>query len=140
LVFLAIAAYMTLKGLFGVWRVAFLDPVAIDLAARGLAGQDLASLLAAGLGMERRTALVAVALVVGAALLAFVFADREFRGSRDGILGGAVIGLVVVAGWYLTGHFGYRENPETLEVIAFGTNSRTLESMSFVAPSAYLLE
>ena len=31
-----ISAYMTLKGLFGQWRVSYLDPVAIDLATLGL--------------------------------------------------------------------------------------------------------
>ena len=31
LVFMAIAAYMTLKGLFGQWRASWLDPVRIDL-------------------------------------------------------------------------------------------------------------
>jgi hypothetical protein len=46
----------------------------------------------------------------------------------------------VVAAWYLTGHIGYGENPDTLETVYFATNSRTLESMSFVAPIAYGLE
>jgi len=46
----------------------------------------------------------------------------------------------VVAGWYLTGHLGFGENPETLETIYHGTNTRTLESLSFVAPLAYGLE
>jgi uncharacterized membrane protein YedE/YeeE len=140
LLFLAVSAYMTLKGLFGVWRVAWLDPVAVDLGARGIAGQDLASLLAGLFGVEKRAALLAVALVAATVLLAFVFASRDFRGSRESIAGGIVIGLAVVAGWYVTGHVGYAENPETLEVVHFGTNSRTLESFSFVAPSAYLLE
>ena len=39
LVFLAISAYMTLKGLFGQWRASYLDPVAIDLAPLGLSTQ-----------------------------------------------------------------------------------------------------
>jgi uncharacterized membrane protein YedE/YeeE len=47
---------------------------------------------------------------------------------------------VVVAGWYVTGHLGYGENPETLENTFFGTNSHTIESFSFVAPVAYSLE
>ena len=51
-----------------------------------------------------------------------------------------LLGLLVVAGWYLTGHLGYGENPETLEMAYFATNTRTLESMSFVAPTAYSLE
>jgi uncharacterized membrane protein YedE/YeeE len=140
LAFLGISAYMTIKGLFGVWRVTWLDPTAIDLASRGIAGQDLASLAAAAFGVERKAAHVGVAAMVVLALVAFVFKDRDFRNDFDHILGGVVIGAAVVAGWYVTGHIGFAENPDTLEMTFFGTNSRTIESLSFVAPAAYLLE
>ncbi len=140
LVFLAISAYMTMKGLFGIWRVTWIDPVAVDLAARGLPGQDLPSIVAAASGLDRRTAYGAVAAVVAVALAAFAFKDREFRGSFDHVLGGVVIGAAVVAGWYVTGHLGYAENPDTLENTFFATNSRTIESLSFVAPAAFGLE
>ncbi len=140
LVFLAISAYMTMKGLFGIWRAAWLDPVAIDLAARGIPGQDLPSLASAAFGIERRIAYIGVAAVAAVALAAFAFKDREFRGDLDHVLGGVVLGALIVAGWYMTGHIGFGENPDTLENTFFGTNSRTLESLSFVAPAAYLLE
>ena len=140
LLFLAVAAYMTLKGLFGVWRVSWLDPVVLDLGGRGMAGQDLPSLAAAAFSAERRMALAVLASIVGATLLAFAFADREFRSSRDHVFGGIAIGLLVVAGWYMTGHVGYAENPVTLEEGYLGTNTHSLESLSFVAPSAYTLE
>ncbi len=74
------------------------------------------------------------------ALLAFAFADRRFRANRRQVAAGALLGLLVVAGWYVTGHLGFGENPETLEFTSFGTNSRSLESLSFVAPLAYALE
>ena len=140
LLFLAVSAYMTLKGLFGVWRVTWIDPVAIDLAGRGLPSQDLATIAAKAFGIGRGTALVAVAGVAAAALLAFVFKDRDFRGNASHIAGGVLIGLAVVAGWYVTGHIGFGENPDTLENTYFATNTHTLESMSFIAPAAYLLE
>jgi uncharacterized protein len=140
LAFLGISAYMTIKGLFGVWRVTWIDPLAIDLGARGIAGQDLPSLVSAAFGADRKTTHIGVAAVVVLGLLAFVFKDRDFRGDFDHILGGVVIGAAVVAGWYVTGHIGFAENPDTLENTFFGTNSRTIESLSFVAPAAYLLE
>jgi uncharacterized membrane protein YedE/YeeE len=99
LTFLAISAYMTLKGLFGVWRVTWLDPLAIDLGARGIAGQDLPSLAAAAFGVAGPGVYAGVAAAVVVALAVFVFKDREFRGSFDHILGGVVIGAAVVAGW-----------------------------------------
>jgi uncharacterized membrane protein YedE/YeeE len=81
-----------------------------------------------------------VVLAVAGGLLAFVFKDRDFRASFDHILGGTVVGLVIVGGWYVTGHVGFAENPETLEDTFFGTNSRTIESLSFTAPVGYALE
>jgi hypothetical protein len=140
LAFLAISGYMTMKGLFAMGRVSWLDPLALDLGARGVAGQDMASLLSAAFGIDRKAALVGTAGAVTVAMLAFIFKDREFRANLDHVLGGVVIGAVIVAGWYVTGHVGFAENPETLENTYFGTNSRTLESLSFIAPAAYLLE
>ncbi len=135
-IMLAISAYMTLKGLFGVFRVAAIDPVSVSLPTT----QDLPSLLALGLGGERKSMLAAVAAVLGAGLIAFVFISREFR-SFDNLLGGIVVGLVVVAGWYLSGHLGYlAEDPNTLEEKFFATNSGRMESMTFVSPFAYFLE
>ncbi len=137
---LAIAGYMTLKGLFAIWRTRFLDPVATDFSAHGLARQDLPTIVASWTGAGLGSVELIVAVVVAATLLAFVFKDREFRGSFDHILGGAVVGLVIVAGWYVTGHLGYAENPETLENTFFATNSHAIESLSFVSPVAFTLE
>ncbi len=141
LVFVAISAYMTLKGLFGQWRSTLLDPVSIDLAgAFGLRDQSLASIVARATGLTPDAALIATTAVVALALLAFVFKDRRFRGNAWQVGGSAVLGLLVVLAWYLTGHVGHGENPETLETVYFATNTRTLESLSFVAPLAYTLE
>jgi uncharacterized protein len=140
LTFLAISAYMTLKGLFGQWRASLLDPVAIDLARFGLTDQSLASMLARATGVAPKAALLATLSVVGLALALFVFKDRRFRANPAQWLGGLVIGAIVIAGWYLTGRIGFGENPETLEMTYFATNTHTLESMSFVAPAAYALE
>jgi hypothetical protein len=140
LTFMAISAYMTLKGLFGQWRAGYLDPVAIDLKALGWPDQSLPTLLARLTGVPARTALLATLGALVVALLIFVFKDRRFRANATQIVGAVVLGLTIVAGWYLSGHLGYGENPETLETVYFATNSRTLESMSFVGPMAYGLE
>ncbi len=135
LAFLAISAYMTLKGLFGQWRASLLDPVSIDLSTPGL-GQIVAKLS----GLTQPTALLLTVLAISAAALAFTFKDKRFRANRSHVIGASALGLVIVAGWYLTGHLGYGENPETLETVYFATNTRTLESLSFVAPAALSLE
>ena len=136
-VFLGIAAYATLRGLFGALRVAVLDPAALHLRT----GQDLPSLLARALGANKRTMLVLASALIAGSLLLFVFADREFRRNFDGMFGGVIVGLVVVGGWYVSGKLGYlAEDPNTLQEAFLGTNGGRLESLSFVAPQAYTLE
>jgi len=140
LVFVAIASYMTLKGLFGQWRASLLDPVSINLAGLGWPDQSLATAVARLTGVRPRAALPGTAAVLVLALLIFVFKDKRFRANPTQITGGVLLGALVVAGWYVSGHLGFGENPATLEDSYFGTNSRTLESMSFVGPLAYGLE
>jgi len=133
---LAITAYMTLKGILGVFRIAAIDPVGTTFAA----GQDLPSLIAARFGFDRKFTLEALGLGIAGGLLAFVFKAREFR-TFDNVLGGLVVGLVVVGGWVLSGNVGHlAEDPATLEEKFLATNSGRMESLSFVAPQAYLLE
>ncbi len=140
LVFVAISAYMTLKGLFGQWRASVLDPVSLDLGAFGLRDQSLATIVARATGMTPDAALIATAALVAALLLFFVFKDKRFRRNGMQVAGSLALGVLVVLAWYLTGHLGHGENPETLETVYFATNTRTLESLSFVAPLAYTLE
>src|SRR3989454_434998 len=136
-VFLGIAAYMTLRGLLGAFRVGVLEKASLTLAP----GQDLPSLLSTGLGLSKAAWTVALAAVVGGAILAFVYASREFRSSFDYTLGGVVTGLVVVGGWYVSGHLGHlAEDPNTLQEAFVATNSGRMESFSFVSPMAYTLD
>jgi len=138
--FLGISSYMTLKGLFGVWRTGYIEPVAVNFLAYGINGQDLPTLLSGVIGIGKQTLQIAVAGIVAAVILAFVFKDHRFRSNRNYVFAGLAVGLVVVGGWYVTGHIGYAENPDTLEMTFFGTNTRAAESLTFVAPLGYSLE
>jgi len=128
-VFLGIAAYMTLRGLLGAFRVGVLEKASITLPQ----GQDLPSLI----GLNRAI----LAALIGGGLLAFVYASRQFRSTFDYTLGGVVTGLVVVGGWYVSGHIGHvAEDPNTLQEAFVATNTGRMESFSFVAPFAFTLE
>jgi uncharacterized membrane protein YedE/YeeE len=128
-VFLGIAAYMTLKGILGAFRVEVLEKATVTLAK----GQDLPALL----GVNRAI----LAALIGGALIAFVYWSREFRSSFDYTLGGVVTGLVVVGGWYVSGVIGHvAEDPQTLQEAFVRTNTGRMESFSFVSPLAYTLE
>jgi uncharacterized membrane protein YedE/YeeE len=139
LVMLGVAAYMTLRGLFAVWRTVGLDPWRLDLGAWGAATSDLPALaVAAGMGAAAK---VWVPVAVVLALAFYVFKDRDFRATPELVVGGVVVGLVIVGGWYISGHIGYlAEDPATLEEKFVATNSNRLESYSFVSPVAYTLE
>ena len=140
LVFMGLASYMTLKGLFGQWRARWLDPVAINLGEQGWPDAGLGTALARLGGLAPKTALLVAAALVVLVLLVWVLKDARFRANTAQLLGGVVLGVLVAAGWYVTGHLGFGEHPETMENVYFATNTRTLESLSFVAPLAYTLE
>ena len=136
-VFLGLAAYMTLRGILGAFRVGVLEQAAVTLPT----GQDLPSLVSHWVGAGKGTLIVIFALLLGGAMIAFAYADKEFRSTLDYTLGGVVTGLVVVGGWYVSGHLGHvAEDPSTLQEAFVRTNTGRMESFSFVAPLAYTLE
>jgi hypothetical protein len=133
---LAVAAYATMRGVFGVARVGVVDAVAVTLPA----GQDLPSLLAhAGAGSRLLLAPV-LGTALGLLLLGWVLMRPEGRGG-DVLLGGIGIGAVIVGVWWVSGRLGFvAEHPDTLEPAFLATSSRRMESLSFVAPVAYLMD
>ena len=137
-IYLGFAALVTLKGILGAFRVNVLQASAVTIQLDH--GQTLPGILAGITGVAPNILQLVLTGIIGLALLIFVFKDEKFRTNLDNNLAGVVIGLLIVAGWYVTGHLGYGENPDTLEMTFLGTNSHLAESLSFVAPTAYTLE
>lgn len=97
-VVLIIAAFFVYHMRDALYVMLFADMVSatsVDLTAHGIASQTLGDIT--GFGN------LAVGLIVALAIVVFAFAAREFRHSLDNVLAGVGIGLVVVAGWYVTG-------------------------------------
>jgi uncharacterized protein len=133
---LAIAAYATMRGVLAVARVATLDAAAIALPTT----QDLPSLLAHATGGARPALALWLGGGLGLLLLAWVLRRPEGR-TGEVLLAGAGIGAVIVGVWWVSGRLGYlSEHPVTLEAAFLGTNSRRMESLSFVAPVAYTMD
>jgi uncharacterized membrane protein YedE/YeeE len=137
-IYMAYSANVTLRGIFAVPRVEWLQApgVTVNLPTH----QTLPHLLHGSLGLDLASAELVIALVLSGLLMAFVLFSKSFWENRDNFIAGIVLGGVVVAGWYVTGKLGWAENPETLTEMAIGTNSKLAESMSFIAPSGYTLE
>ena len=135
-VVLAISAYATLRGVTAVARVATLDAVAIALPS----GQDLPSLLAHATGRAKPMLALVLGGGIGLMLLGFCLAKPEGR-SAEVVITGLVIGLLVVAVWWVSGSLGHlAEHPQTLEEVFLATNSQRMESLTFVAPTAYTVD
>ena len=131
-----IVAYMTLRGIFGAFRVNVLEQASVTLQG----GQDLPNLFSK-LGGDRKAWMVALSLLAGGGLVAFAYSSKDFRSHFDYTLGGVVTGLVVVGGWYVSGHIGHvAEDPNTLQEAFVATNTGRMEAFSFVAPLAFALE
>lgn len=120
---LGLFAYMTLRGLIGMARVAFIDSTSIDLRAAGLASQGLPDLLAAATGLSASGLRAAAAGAVVLGLLWFCFKDAAFRRSPADVAAGIIIGLLIPAGWAITGIAGADEFDPV-----------PLASFTFVAP------
>jgi len=83
------------KTLFSLLFYDWIRPLSVSLGA----SQDLGSLLG---GESAGTARMIIGGVLGVVLLLFVFKSADFRGSLDNVLGGLVVGLAIVAAWYVT--------------------------------------
>ena len=136
LVVLAASSFATLKGLTAVLRVATVDAVAIELPK----GQDLPTLMAAGLGAPVPWVAAAFGLFIGLALVAWVLSQPE--GRTAGVwIGGAGIGDDVVAMWWLSGCYGHvLDHPVTLEETFLATNSHRMEALSMASSVGYALD
>ena len=85
------------KTLFSVLFMPWLRPLAVTLSS---GHQDLGALVAGGAGAVQ--ARLIIGGVLGLAILGWVFRSADFRQNRDNVVGGMVVGLVVLAAWYLT--------------------------------------
>jgi uncharacterized membrane protein YedE/YeeE len=135
LIVMAVVAYITLRGALALVRVHALEAAGTTLGAR----QDMGSLLAAS-EAERTAWQLTLGLGLAILLAAYALRDRAFR-TAPNLLAGLGIGAIVVGVWFVSGSLGHlAEHPQTLEETFLRTNSRQMESLSFVAPLAWTLD
>lgn len=88
----------------------WVNPLSISLAN----GQDLGSMISGAEG-ALNTRLI-IGLVLGAVLIAFAFKSAEFRGSSDHIWGGVLVGLCVLAVWYVSSNISVDADGDTVKL------------------------
>lgn len=128
------SAFATLRGITAVLRVQTVDAVAFGMPGSSSLPHWLVGLLgqpAWGIGL---------AVLMGLAMLVWSLSSRSVWNANH-LLGGLGLGLCVTAMWWVTGHLGFvPEHPETLDAVYVATNTGQMESLTFTAPMAYLLE
>ncbi len=139
--FAAPAAYLMLWGsigdsgfydtVFGGW----INPTTIELGKLGIHSQDLGSLAAGATGIKDVTVLrLVIGGLIAAGFLFFIFKSADFRGNRDNILGGVVIGLAVVLGWWITGGSIGSEWKEFADFQTDVPSRVAVQSYTFISP------
>jgi uncharacterized membrane protein YedE/YeeE len=141
-----IAAYLMLwSPLFEKAFLPWLQPATINLAQHGIPTQHAGDVISGLLGQaSSKTNNLAVAVMVAAGMLIFVLKSKDFRGSFDNILSGAVVGLAIVAGWYLTGGPLGQAWKEYADMATDVPSRVQVQSFTFVSPMGdsvrYLLD
>lgn len=132
----ALAAVMTLRGVLAPVRANTLDTLTVQLQGP----QDLGHVLASATSLPAVTLGWVLAALVFAVTAGYAWAKH--RGAlRETWIGGAGVGLILIAAVYLTGRYGFvAEHPETLEAAWLGTQSNRPEGLNFTAPLANALD
>lgn len=136
LIVAAVCAYLMMwTPLFEKAFLPWIQATTINLAEHGVQTQELGSVIGGMFGIEATRAFnLTVSSVVALALIAFVFKSRDFRASFDNVVGGAVVGAAVVAGWYITGGALGRAWKDYAEMATEIPSRVQTQSFTFVSP------
>lgn len=119
LLILGVSAQATLTGVLATTRVSVAGATDGPVPATTLHG------VIAGEALSAEMARWLVVAIIAGGLLAFAFANRAFRSSPSQVVAGLIVGLLVAAGWYVTGHVG-----------ADDFDPQPVASLTFIAPVA----
>ncbi|HSO06302.1 MAG TPA: YeeE/YedE family protein [Pelomicrobium sp.] len=146
LVVAAVFAYLMLwTAFFEKVFLPWIEPTTINLANYRVPSQELSTVLASMVGMTSTPALqVIVGVAVALGMFLFVFKSADFRNNLDNILGGAVVGLAIVGGWWLTaGKWGLEWKDFAAMSVDIPSRVAT-QSYTFISPMGdsvrYLME
>ena len=139
---MGLAGYLMIFTNFGHYVfLQWMQPAFIDLRGLGIADQSLAAVVSGLLGLSGSATTPAIGLLVAGLMLIWVLSSADFLMNRDNVLAGIVLGLCVVAAWYVTaGSMGQG----LMEEVAFLEGDEQpygvgAQSLTFVQPAAVLI-
>ena len=136
LLIFALCAYLMLwTPLYEKAFLPWVSATTINLQSHGVANQELGTVLAGmfGMGLSKHLNLAVAGLAV-AGMLFYCFRSLDFTSDSDHILGGAVVGLAVIFGWWLTGGPIGREWKEYADMATVVPSRVQVQSFTFVSP------
>ena len=116
------SAYMAARGLTGLARVNWIEPLALNVS--GFGGQGIPELLAPYTGFTSEDLRTPLGIILGLALAAWALSAPRFRPSGKAILGSVLVGLSVIGAFAITGYLGNDEFEPT-----------RVEGLSYVMPA-----
>ncbi len=138
LVVMAAFAYlMTRTDFYGLVFYSWMNPIAVDLSVYGIESQEIGAIIAGVAGsQDLQTFRLAVGGLIAAVFLFLAFKSDEFRRNPDNILGGLVIGLAILIGWYISGGPMGQEWIEAAEFADEPPAAVGVQSFTFISPAA----
>jgi uncharacterized membrane protein YedE/YeeE len=141
----AFAYLMLWTDFFNTAFMSWISPTVVNLAAYNIPSQEVSAIVGAVAGVQDASKLhLVLGGLIACALLVFVFKSADFRRSFDHMLGGLVVGLAVVAGWYITGGSMGQAWKEYAEFASDVPSRVAVQSYTFISPMGdtvrYLME
>jgi len=138
---IGLTAYaMARTGLYGVVFHSWIEPISPDLASVNISDQSIGTIIGSILGYETPAALNLYAgFAVALPLLWVIFRSRDFRTNWESPASGFTIGLLTVAGWYVTGGSMGQEWVETVEFMDMPPPGVGTQSFTFVNPTGEII-
>lgn len=111
----------------------------IDLSQYGMQSQSLPAMLAAVTGMQASTLSVVLGVGLAVALLFFAVRSKHFLKNINNVIAAVVVGLVITAGWYLTGGSFGQEVIEAVDWLDDKPLGVGVQSYTFINPTGETL-
>jgi hypothetical protein len=123
------------KGFFDTFFMSWIGPTVVDLEKFGIKSQELGAIVGGLTGaQDTKTLHLVLGALIALALLIYIFRSADFRRSFDNILGGTVIGLAIVAGWWITGGSWGAEWKDFAEFQTEVPSRVAVQSYTFISP------
>lgn len=140
LLIMGVAAYLMIFTDFGfTYLLSWMEPANIDLTEKGIEHQGLGAIVGGLLDSDTKNTGFIISAVLGGLFILWALLSSDFFKSFDNVLAGFVVGLVVIAAWWVTaGEMGQLllEEADMMDERPYGLGA---QSFTFVQPSGHFI-